>query len=128
MTKSFSISKHDLDSTNPLIVNQDDLTGFIVYRDSEGIKVYKNFCPHMGSSFTQSSCKKNELHCPWHGYTYELSGGKITSNPGIDNWIKHLVPEDSPYRKLRKLKLIPCDWEENTDTITIKVKSNETQV
>lgn len=51
----------------------------VVVRDGEGaIRVFENRCAHRGVQFCQSDCgNAREFMCPYHQWTYDLSGNLI---------------------------------------------------
>jgi nitrite reductase (NADH) small subunit len=39
-----------------------------------------NTCLHRGGPLGQGSLLGNVVTCPWHGWTYDVASGKVTSN------------------------------------------------
>jgi nitrite reductase (NADH) small subunit len=39
-----------------------------------------NTCLHRGGPLGQGSLQGNVVTCPWHGWTYDVTSGKVTSN------------------------------------------------
>jgi nitrite reductase/ring-hydroxylating ferredoxin subunit len=51
-----------------------------VTRTPEGFFAFGDKCPHNGASLSKGFCtKKNEIVCPLHRYSFDLSSGKATS-------------------------------------------------
>jgi nitrite reductase (NADH) small subunit len=39
-----------------------------------------NTCLHRGGPLGQGSLQGNVVTCPWHGWTYDVTSGKVSSN------------------------------------------------
>ena len=55
----------------------------VVCRDSDGeLRAFHNVCQHRGLRLVEASgsCPEGHLVCPWHGFTYDLSG-RVTGIP-----------------------------------------------
>jgi nitrite reductase (NADH) small subunit len=39
-----------------------------------------NTCLHRGGPLGQGSLQGNVVTCPWHGWTYDVTSGKVTTN------------------------------------------------
>lgn len=52
----------------------------LVTRTKEGLFAVQDRCPHNGASLSKGFCSKNnEIICPLHRYSFDLSTGKATS-------------------------------------------------
>ena len=62
----------------------------LILRDkSNQIKVFHNVCSHRGFKLIQEPCKlKNMIRCPYHSWTYDLSG-KLIATPHVGGMNKH---------------------------------------
>ena len=62
----------------------------LILRDkSNHIKVFHNVCSHRGFKLIQEPCKlKNMIRCPYHSWTYDLSG-KLIATPHVGGMNKH---------------------------------------
>ncbi len=60
-----------------------DLAGrpLLVSRTKNGsIKVFHNVCRHRCTKLVSEPCKSSgKIHCPWHGWTYDLDGRLVTT-------------------------------------------------
>jgi len=44
----------------------------------DGVRVYSAMCPHQGGPLGEGVIKDNQITCPWHGCSYELTQGDCT--------------------------------------------------
>ena len=52
----------------------------LVTRTRQGLYAVQDRCPHNGASLSKGFCSKNnEIICPLHRYSFDLSSGKATS-------------------------------------------------
>ena len=49
----------------------------VIVRAEDGIRAFKNACRHRGTALVSEPCKKKAFVCPYHGWTYDLSGHRI---------------------------------------------------
>jgi nitrite reductase/ring-hydroxylating ferredoxin subunit len=42
-----------------------------------------NVCLHRGGPLGQGVLAGNVVTCPWHGWEYDVTSGKITQNPAV---------------------------------------------
>ncbi len=42
-----------------------------------------NTCLHRGGPLGQGELESNVVTCPWHGWQYDVTTGKVTMNPAI---------------------------------------------
>jgi choline monooxygenase len=56
----------------------------IARQDDGGLSAWHNVCQHRGARLVRgtgaSRCEQARIHCPWHGFTYDLDG-KVTAVP-----------------------------------------------
>lgn len=61
-------------------------------------KIYaiNNTCLHRGGPLGQGTLNGNVVTCPWHGWQYDVTGGKVVQNPqaGVDCYKVELRGED----------------------------------
>ncbi|MBK9283926.1 MAG: Rieske (2Fe-2S) protein [Sphingobacteriaceae bacterium] len=51
-----------------------------ITKTEKGIFAFSDRCPHNGASLSQGFCtSKNEIVCPVHRYSFDISSGKATS-------------------------------------------------
>lgn len=58
-----------------------------VFNTSKGVKAVRNMCAHIGNPIDDGVVKGCILHCPWHGWAYDIVTGEHLTNfgrrPGI---------------------------------------------
>jgi nitrite reductase (NADH) small subunit len=42
-----------------------------------------NLCLHRGGPLGQGELKGNVVTCPWHGWQYDVTTGKLVTNPAV---------------------------------------------
>jgi nitrite reductase (NADH) small subunit len=42
-----------------------------------------NTCLHRGGPLGQGELEDNVVTCPWHGWQYDVTSGKVTANPDV---------------------------------------------
>src|ERR1700679_223409 len=42
-----------------------------------------NTCLHRGGPLAQGVLKGNVVTCPWHGWQYDVTTGKVANNPAV---------------------------------------------
>ena len=42
-----------------------------------------NTCLHRGGPLGQGELEDNVVTCPWHGWQYDVTSGKVTMNPSV---------------------------------------------
>jgi nitrite reductase (NADH) small subunit len=42
-----------------------------------------NTCLHRGGPLAEGSMAGNVVTCPWHGWQYDVTSGKLTMNPAV---------------------------------------------
>ena len=61
-------------------------------------KIYaiNNTCLHRGGPLGQGTLEGNVLTCPWHGWQFDVTSGKVLENPqaGVDCYATELRGED----------------------------------
>ena len=55
-----------------------------------------NTCLHRGGPLGQGVMDGNVVTCPWHGWQYDVTSGKVTMNPsvGVDCYAVEVRGED----------------------------------
>ena len=55
-----------------------------------------NTCLHRGGPLGQGVLEDNVVTCPWHGWQYDVTTGKVTMNPavGVQNYAVEVRGED----------------------------------
>lgn len=55
-----------------------------------------NTCLHRGGPLGQGSMNGKVVTCPWHGWQYDVTNGKVTQNPavGVDCYPLEVRGED----------------------------------
>jgi nitrite reductase (NADH) small subunit len=55
-----------------------------------------NTCLHRGGPLGQGELEGNVVTCPWHGWQYDVTSGKVTMNPsvGVDCYAVEVRGED----------------------------------
>ena len=55
-----------------------------LFKNSNGkIAMVDSICPHRGANLCNGKIKGNNIQCPYHGWTYDLSG-KLIGAPNMD--------------------------------------------
>ena len=85
-------------------------TRVVTWRDSEGIHVAPEACPHMGASLDGARISDGKLLCPWHGLELGCEGHGAWSHlpihqDGVLLWVR-IGPED-PEVPLPRLPVRP---------------------
>jgi len=55
-----------------------------------------NTCLHRGGPLGQGELEGNTVTCPWHGWQYDVTTGKVAVNPavGVDTYAVEVRGED----------------------------------
>jgi phenylpropionate dioxygenase-like ring-hydroxylating dioxygenase large terminal subunit len=53
----------------------------VIFRTSEGLYAYEDYCPHRGLALSKGYIHNNEIHCAYHGWRFRCSDGKNTMVP-----------------------------------------------
>ncbi len=53
----------------------------VLVRTNKGVAAYEDFCPHRGVALSQGSVKDNQIHCCYHGWTFDCENGANTFVP-----------------------------------------------
>jgi nitrite reductase (NADH) small subunit len=55
-----------------------------------------NTCLHRGGPLGQGELEDKVITCPWHGWQYDVTTGKVTMNPsvGVDTYAVEVRGED----------------------------------
>lgn len=63
-------SKDIVDPTKVFVLGHE----LVLWRDSKGIRAFKNLCIHRGTALSLGSVQNDELICPYHGWRYDGAG------------------------------------------------------
>ncbi|CCD37299.1 Rieske (2Fe-2S) domain-containing protein [Candidatus Paraburkholderia kirkii UZHbot1] len=58
----------------------------VVWRDSiDAADVWRDYCPHRGAQLSLGTVMRNQIVCPYHGWSYDVEGQclRIPSNPSL---------------------------------------------
>lgn len=69
----------------PGMVRELQLDGKVVALANVGGKLYaiNNVCLHRGGPLGQGELHGQVVTCPWHGWQYDVTTGKLTTNPAV---------------------------------------------
>jgi len=69
----------------PGTVRELQLDGKVIALANVGGKLYaiNNVCLHRGGPLAQGELVGQLLTCPWHGWQYDVTTGKVTMNPAV---------------------------------------------
>jgi len=73
----------DVQPHRPLVVDVQDIPIALVRTDDGALHAVQNVCPHRGGPVGEGGVKGNVVTCPWHAWTFDLSTGQHTRNPGV---------------------------------------------
>lgn len=71
-TKEEAIEKLPLFALRKININGEEIA---LVRISNGIKAFKNACPHDKASLASGDIVNNTVVCPWHHYHFDLQNG-----------------------------------------------------
>jgi nitrite reductase (NADH) small subunit len=74
-----------LDELPPGTVRELQIEGRAVAVANVGGKIYaiNNSCLHRAGPLGQGSLSGNVVTCPWHGWQYDVTTGKVVQNPAV---------------------------------------------
>jgi nitrite reductase (NADH) small subunit len=55
-----------------------------LYHTAEGFFATDNTCPHRGGPLAEGDLIDNEVTCPWHLWSFDVTSGKCAGNPEIE--------------------------------------------
>jgi glycine betaine catabolism A len=82
-------------------IDRADAAGAIVARGPDGaLRAFANSCRHRGTRLVDAPCTARALVCPYHAWTYDLTGALIhvphaAAFPGLDPARRGLVPRQA---------------------------------
>jgi len=85
-------------------IDRADLAGALVLRGPGGtLRAFANSCRHRGTRLVDAPCTARALVCPYHAWTYDLTGALIhvphaAAFPGVDLARRGLVPRPAVER------------------------------
>ena len=47
------------------------------------LSAFNNVCPHEGGPLGQGELEGKIVTCPWHGWQYDATTGKVAANPAV---------------------------------------------
>lgn len=61
-----------------------------VLKRGDEFRAFAMQCPHMGGDLSNGKycIEDRTLHCPWHGYTFEMEDGRMVKNPNVEMMLK----------------------------------------
>lgn len=54
-----------------------------LFRVAEGIFACTNTCPHRGGPIGEGQIDGKIVTCPWHGWEFDVTTGKMPVNPNV---------------------------------------------
>jgi nitrite reductase/ring-hydroxylating ferredoxin subunit len=75
----------DLDELKEGEAKRVEIDGFAlaVYLHNAQVFVLDSTCPHAGHDLSQGAVENDCAVCPYHGWNFRLTDGKMPSSPGI---------------------------------------------
>lgn len=69
----------------PGMVRELQLDGKVIALANVGGKLYavNNVCLHRGGPVGQGELSGQVVTCPWHGWQYDVTSGKLVTNPSV---------------------------------------------
>lgn len=73
------------DEISPGTIREFQLDGTTIALANVGGKFYaiNNTCLHRGGPLGQGVLAEKVVTCPWHGWEFDVTTGKITQNPSV---------------------------------------------
>jgi nitrite reductase (NADH) small subunit len=82
----------------PGMVRELQLDGKVIALANVGGKLYavNNVCLHRGGPLGQGELSGQVVTCPWHGWQYDVTSGKLVTNPavGVETYAVEIRGED----------------------------------
>ncbi len=82
----------------PGSIREFQLDGKVIALANVGGKIYaiNNTCLHHGGPLGQGAMNGSKVTCPWHGWEYDVTTGKVGQNPavGVDCYKVEVRGED----------------------------------
>ncbi|HKN61323.1 MAG TPA: Rieske 2Fe-2S domain-containing protein [Candidatus Acidoferrales bacterium] len=69
----------------PGMVRELQLDGKVIALSNVGGKLYAidNVCLHRGGPLGEGELSGQVVTCPWHGWQYDVTSGKLVTNPAV---------------------------------------------
>jgi len=69
----------------PGTIREFALEGKVVAVANVGGKLFaiNNVCLHRGGPLGEGELEGQHVTCPWHGWQYDVTSGKLTTNPAV---------------------------------------------
>ncbi len=69
----------------PGMVRELQLDGKVIALSNVGGKIYAidNVCLHRGGPLGEGELSGQVVTCPWHGWQYDVTSGKLVTNPAV---------------------------------------------
>ena len=87
-----------VDEVPPGTVRELQIEGKAVALANVGGKFYaiNNTCLHRGGPLGQGPLEGKTVTCPWHGWQYDVTNGKVVQNPavGVDSYAIEVRGQD----------------------------------
>jgi len=87
-----------IDEVPPGMIRELQLDGKVIALANVSGKLYAidNVCLHRGGPLGQGELKGQTVTCPWHGWQYDVTTGKLVMNPtiGVETYPVELRGED----------------------------------
>lgn len=75
-----NLSLNDIPLDTPVPV-EDSGSAVVVIRSAEGVRAYKDLCPHAFWPLSAGAVNNGVLECPGHGWEFNVETGKCLSAP-----------------------------------------------
>ena len=74
----------EIANVNDLPVGRARACGSIaLYRTGSGVFASTNTCPHRGGPLGEGDLLGNEIVCPWHFWSFDVTTGKNCADPSL---------------------------------------------
>jgi nitrite reductase (NADH) small subunit len=69
----------------PGMIRELQLDGKVIALSNVGGKLYaiNNVCLHRGGPLGEGELSGQVVTCPWHGWQYDVTSGKLVTNPAV---------------------------------------------
>lgn len=89
-------SVDDLADGEATVTDVGGVTVAVVRFDGE-VYALENVCPHQGGPVGEGKVEEGCIHCPWHGWQFDLETGEHTHGPTAVNTFPVTVDGDDVY-------------------------------
>lgn len=70
----------------------------VLFRTDQGVFAYEDFCPHRGLALSEGFINRGQLHCKYHGWSFNCENGENTfvpvKNAALSCKLKHLFVQE----------------------------------